>query len=176
MIEIIPKPQAKSPSWINILFYSSLVLLIITALSIFIINQLQKNAFNTSQKLGEELKEVKSPERFDSANKLIGYQKKIADFSYLIQDHKSTSKLFTLLEKLSHPKVQFTSFDFKADKTKIVLKGETDNFLSLGQQFLIFRAEPLIKEVNLSEVSIGKGGRVGFSFVIIPSNEIFQPR
>jgi len=174
MVEIIPKPQVKSPPWINILFYSSLVLLIITVLSIFIINQLQKSAFDVSQKLGEELKKVKSPERFDSANKLIGYQKKISDFSYLIQNHKLTSKLFTLLEKLSHPKVQFTNFNLQVDKTKVVLNGETDNFLSLGQQFLIFRAEPLIKEVNLSTVSIGDNGRIGFSFEITPSSEIFK--
>ena len=174
MVEIIPKPQTKSPSWMNVLFYSSLVLLMITIMGVFIINQLQKNAFNTSQKLAEELEKVKSPERFDSEKKMISYQKKIADFSYLIQNHKLTSKLFTLLEKLSHPKAQFTNFNFTADKSKIILKGETDNFFTLGQQYLIFRAEPTIKEVNLSEVSIGKSGRIGFSFEITPSSEILK--
>jgi hypothetical protein len=174
MVEIIPKPQIKSPSWINTLFYSSLVLLVVTILSVFVINQLQKNALNTSQKLAEELEKTKSPERFDLEKQMIGYQKKIADFSYLIQNHELTSNLFTFLEKLVHPKVQFTNFNFIADKSKLVLKGETDNFFNLGQQFLIFKAEPFIKEVNLSEVSIGKEGKIGFSFEIFPSSEILK--
>jgi len=174
MVDLIPKKQPKIPSWINISFYVSISLLIIIILSIIILSQLQKRAIDTTQKLSEELKVVKSQERKDLEKKIINSQQKIANFSYLIDNHKLNSKTFYFLEKTVHPKVQFTSFNLSSKDKKLVLQGETENFFTLGQQFLIFKAEPLIKSINLTTVSITKDGRVGFTFEILFLEEFFK--
>jgi len=174
MVEIIPKPKAKTPPWFNILFYFSISLLIIAILSFFILNQLQKKATFNLQNLDELLKNTKTQERINLEKELINYQKKTDDFSYLVKNHNLTSKLFDFLENITHPAVYFSSLSFSSENGIVVLRGGTENFQTLGQQLSIFKTEPLIKEVNLSEVSIGREGKINFTFTLSLLSEIFK--
>lgn len=174
MVEIIPKPKAKTPPWFNILFYFSIGLLIIAILSFFILNQFQKKATFNLQNLDELLKNTKTQERINLEKELINYQKKTDDFSYLVKNHNLTSKLFDFLENITHPAVYFSSLSFNSENGIVVLRGGTENFQTLGQQLLIFKTEPLIKEVNLSEVSIGREGKINFTFTLSLLSEIFK--
>jgi len=176
MVEIIPKPVSKPSSWFNSLFYFSVVLLFIAILSIFLLNQFQKKAVLTLKNLEVLLTQIKTQERINLEKELIGYQKKIEDFSFLLQGHSLDSKLFGFLENITHPKVYFSSLNFNSDEKKVILNGETESFQTLGQQLLIFKAEPLVKEVNLSKISIGREGKIDFAFSFSFSPEIFKAR
>jgi len=166
-IEIIPKKaEAKPATLLNFLFYFSLILLIIAILGYFSLFLLQKNSKKMLQKIEEKTAEKGTPEEKALEEKALLYQKKIDDFSNLINAHQSNLKFFDSLESLTHPKVFFSKANLKIREGNISLSGVTDNFEILGQQFLIFQKENFINNVNLSKVSIGKEGKIEFTIEV----------
>ena len=54
------------------------------------------------------------------------------------------------------------------------ISGEAENFVVLNQQLLIFQTDPKISNTSLSQVSLGREGKVGFTFTLTLSPEIFK--
>ena len=174
MVEIIPKPAAKIPLWLNILFYFSIILLIGLISSYFVFNHFIKKSETALQNLEESLAKEKTSETQLLEKEILSYQKKIEDVDKLLTEHKLTSKVFEFLEKISHPKIQFSKFDFNLTGSQARVSGVTENFQTLGQQLLLLKKESLIKEVNLSEISLGKGEEVSFSLLLLLDPQIFK--
>jgi len=162
MIEIIPKPAQKLPLWQNILFYFSIAVLIASFLSYFVLDNFIKNSQKILQELGETLAREKTGSQLLLEEEVFNYQKKIADFSQLLQNHLFTSKTLGLLERNSHPKIWFSQYNLDSTKGILALSGEAEDFSVLGQQLLIFKKEPFIKGLDLSNISVGRKGRVAF--------------
>lgn len=174
MIEIIPKPAAKLPLWQNILFYISIALLLAVFLSYFIFDHSLKTSLQTLENLEETLARGKTPAEISLEEETFGYQKKIGDFSKLIKGHLFASNFFAFFEKVSHPKVWFSQTDLNPQKGQVALLGEAENFSTLGQQILILKQEPLIKNLDLVSLSIGKRGRVDFTLNLLLDPKIFH--
>ena len=173
-IEIIPKPAKEPPFWLNILFYFSIALVLVSFSSLFILNHLEKKSVENLQNLEEVLAKEKTPKEIALEEEIFRYQKKIYDFSLLIDLHKSPLNFFSVLERISHPKIQFTNFSLDPKEFRAVLSGQTESFQTLGQQLLIFKKESLIKEVNLSKLSIGKEGGTEFTLSLFLDPGIFK--
>lgn len=167
MVEIIPKPIAKPPSWVNILFYFSIVLLIGVISGYFLLNNFIKKSEATLQNLETSLAKEKTLEEQLLEKEIISYQKKIEDVGSLLKEKKFSSKVFGLLERITHPKVSFSSFTFDSAQSLVKLVGSTENFQTLGQQILLLKKEPLIKEINLSEVSIREERKISFTLYLL---------
>lgn len=174
MVEIIPKKEKKTPSLINILFYLSLLLLIITIGGYFALDYLQKDLERERVNFEKRITEKETPERKVLEKKIKEYQKRINDLSILLNAHQRSSSFFPFLEKLSHPKVFFSNLDLNLSNYEASLGGQTDNFQILGQQFLIFKTEKSIKSVNLTKISIGEEGKVEFTFKLSLDPQIFK--
>ena len=174
MIEIIPKPAPKTPLWQNILFYVSLSLLVISVICYFGLSHFQKKSFQTLKALDQEMAAKQTSEDKALEAEVISYKKKIGDFSVLLSQHQMASKFFGAFEKMVHPRVWFSDFNLDLEKCKVTVSGSTDSFWTLGQQLLIFKRQPLIKEVNLSGVSIGTEGDIRFAFNLLFSPKIFK--
>ena len=174
MIEIIPKPAAKLPLWQNILFYFSIAVLIASFLSYFVLDNFIKNSQKILQELGETLAREKTGSQLLLEEEVFNYQKKIADFSQLLQSHLFTSKTLGLLERNSHPKIWFSQYNLDSTKGILALSGEAEDFSVLGQQLLIFKKEPLIKGLDLSNISVGKKGRVEFTLNLSLAPQLFR--
>ena len=174
MIEIIPKPVEKEPLWLNILFYFSIVVLLAAITSYFILDNSIKNSFEVLQGLEKSLAEQRTEERIVLEEQLLDYEKKIHDFSSLINAHKKSSSFFSILEDLTHPKVQFSNINLEPEKLKGSLSGKADNFKVIGQQIYLFEKEPFIEKVDLNELFLGKEGIAKFVLVISLSPEIFK--
>jgi hypothetical protein len=170
MVEIIPKPAAKVPFWQNLLFYFSFSLLLMVLLSYFILGSYLKKAEITLNDLKETLAKEKTAEEITLEEKITGYQRKIEDFSKLIDQRFLSSKFFEFIEKNSHPQVWFSKLDLDSVNGKAKLTGEAENFLVLHQQLQIFRKDPLVKNLDLVKITIGREGRVNFDL-----NLEFQP-
>ncbi len=166
-IEIIPKKVGAKPiTLINILFYFSVILLIVSLLSCLALFLLQKNSKKILQETEEKIAAKGTPEEIALETRILLYQKKIDDFADLMSFHKSNLKFFTSLESLTHPKIFFSKTDLQISGGKISLSGTTENFEVLGQQFLILKKEDYIKDVNLLKASIGKEGKIEFTFEV----------
>ena len=167
VIQIIPKKsETKSPDLFNVLFYFCLFLLIVFILGSAALFLFQKNMNQTLQNLKTQIAAKGTPEELALEKTTLLAQKKINDFSDLINFHKSNSKFFTALESITHPKVFFSKEDLRISQGMVSLSGIAENFEALGQQFLIFKNEDYIKDVTLSKAVIGEGGKIDFSFDI----------
>jgi len=174
MVEIIPKEVPKLPGWLNILFYFSLILLVSAIASYFSLNNSLKKSQEELSNLELLLLQEITFEKFNLEKEIFKDKSKIEDFSYLIDQHLESSKIFNILEKISHPKVWFLNFDLNSQKGVLELSGEAQNFESLGQQILILNEEKSIKDTNLKNISITKEGKVGFNISLSLEPEILK--
>lgn len=183
-IEINPKPANKSPFLVNILFYLSITLLLSMIFSYFILDRFQKSASEKIRQIDSKISSEKTQEWISLEEELKTKKKKIDDFSALIKEHNLPSKFLAFSEgtfsetknfgNLIHPKVQILSFSLDIKNSKVKISGLTENFITLEQQYLIFQSEPLLKEVNLSNILIGKEGKINFSFEISFDPSVFK--
>ena len=183
-IEIVPKPVEEVPFWQRILFPLSLFLLLVTIFSYFLLIYLEKRIPAQIQKLEIEISQSKSPELISLEQELKMKQEKIDDFSEIIRQRPLPRKFFGFAEgsfsetkkfaSLIHPQVQILGFSLNLKDGKLNISGLTENFTTLEQQYLIFQKEPLIKEVNLSSFSLGKGGKLNFSFDLSFDPSVFK--
>lgn len=173
-IEINPKSTSKLPTLINILFYFSLVLVLTSVSVFFILDYYQNQTSQTLKELEIILNEGKTSQEVVLEKEILGYQKKINNFSFLIDSHKDINNFFPILEKNTHPKVEFTQFSLNPEDFQITLSGETESFQTLDQQILIFKQEKLIKDFSLSELFINKDGGVRFGFIFFLNPQIFK--
>lgn len=185
MVEIVPKPVEEIPFWQRILFPFSLFLLLVTIFSYFLLLYfVEKKIPAEIQKLEAEITQRKGPEVISLEQELKKKQKEIDDFSEIINQRPFPTKFFGFAEgsfsetkkfaSLIHPQVQILGFSLNLKDGKLDISGLTENFTTLEQQYLIFQKEPLVKEVNLSSFSVGKEGKVNFSFDLSFNPSIFK--
>lgn len=173
MVEIIPKPTAKYPPLIDLLFYFSLFLAFLSISSFLILSLWQKKqvAFQNELKraISQEQKSLQSWEDY-----VLPYQKKLDDFSLMLSLRRDPLKFFSVLEKLTHPQIQFTQLKLNLETAEAGLTGLSQNFLSLYQQILILENSAEIKEVQLSNVSLAKEAGASFSLTLKLDEKIFK--
>jgi len=171
-IEIGLKRRVKIPAWSIILGILSLILILILIGSYFYLDSAVKRMTLEIQKREQFLKVGSSEKALQNNLKLI--ESRIESFADLLSRHYNVGNIFVFLESVCLPKVQFSDFKFDFSKERVVLSGETDNFMMLEQQLHILRQEPLIKKVNLSDVSTNEKGRVDFTFSLVFDPKIFK--
>ena len=173
MVEIIPKPIERVPLWANIIFYIELIFLIGVIAAYFLLDYaIEKNNKILEQKK-TTLSQSKTEETQKLERKVFSFQKKIADFSSLFNQHKASSGFFTLLEEVTHPKVWFSQLTLDIQKAEVKLSGETDK-VSLGQQLIIFKNNENILQSDLSGIRPKEGEMVGFDIFLSLNPEIFK--
>ena len=174
MIEIIPRPAKKLPLWQNLLFYFSIILLLITILSYFILGHFLKKSEKALQDLELTLARGKTIAELSLEKEVLSWQKKIEDFSKLIREHTLASNFFLFLEKNCHPKTFFSKVNLKPGANEAVLSGQAENFSVLAQQISILKSKKEIKDLNLSSIIIGKEGKVDFTLNLLLDPTLFH--
>lgn len=173
-IEIIPKREIRPILKENIVFYVSLFLLILSLAIFFFLDYYQRKNLEELRELEQILTRQKTKEEIGLEQKVLGTKRKIENFSPLISAHKKVSKLFSFLEKITHPNIFFYNLDLKAARGRAELKGKTTEFKSLGQQLLTLEEEALIEKTELSDLRIGEEGGIEFSIKLLLKPEIFK--
>ncbi|GAI55538.1 unnamed protein product, partial [marine sediment metagenome] len=152
-IEISPKTRIKAPIWTIIVGAVLLILLIGFTVAyfyfVFYINKI-------SQELEEKNITTVPLEKAitEKEAELEPISQKIDDFDRLFVQHKKTINTFTFLERICLPTVWFSSFGFDSDTGKINVSGQADSFAILEQQILVLEQELMVKNLDVSEVSM----------------------
>lgn len=176
MVEIIPRPIQKTPSWQKILFYASVFILAGIILGSLISGSLQKKYQAEIKTLEETLVQEKTPDKVAMEKDVILWQKKINDFTTLIAGHSTPSEFFTNFEEVCHPRVKFSQFNLDVSAASLGLSGTTDNFTTLAQQLFIFNNQSFIKSYDLTNISIGTKGGVDFGLTLSLDPEVFKQK
>jgi len=173
-VEIIPKTIEKIPSARKKLFYFSIFLFLGLLLGCFILTSLEKKSENTLSNLEETLGKGKTPEMSSLEKEILNDQKKIKDFSPLVEKHLIPSKIFEFFERNTHPQVFFSEINLNSLNSTAKLSGECDSFVTLGQQLAIFEKELLVEKLDLTQVSITKEGKIEFFLDFSFNPKIFK--
>ncbi|MDO8436198.1 MAG: hypothetical protein Q7S82_02320 [bacterium] len=174
-MEIIPKKPSQYSVWFNILLYISLILFVFVLVVFLIFNNSVKNSQKVLKNTEDNLAKEDTPEKAALKKEIAAAQKKINDFSGLIDQHLANTEPFKFIERKTHPRVWFSQINISSREGTVSLSGETKSFESLGQQLMIFREETLVRSVALKNVAIGKEGRIVFDLSISLAPEIFKP-
>lgn len=174
MTEIIPKESPKTPTLLIVLFYASLVLLVVLTIVYFRINGSIKKNQEILAGLENNFLKLQSAENLSLKKEILDYDRKIKDFKGLVADHKFNSRVFKFLEDFIHPKIWFESFEFQSENAKVVLSGRAKTFESLGQQIMILQQEKQIKDLILEGIAIGKEGDIEFNFSFSFDPQVLQ--
>lgn len=173
VIQIIPKDQEKSFSLGNVLFYLSLVLVLIFLVSYGVLFFLLKNTEKNISALDQKIAVAASSPEAVLSRELLADQQKIKDFASLLSAHKYSSQQFSLIENLAHPKIFFSDFSFDMNKKIIDLSGKADSFKTLDQQITIFKKEKTIQQVEISKIGFDKDGKVQFGLKLTLDSQVF---
>lgn len=173
-MEIIPKKPSQYSVWFNILPYIALILFVFVLAVFLILNNSVKNSQKVLKNTEENLAKEDTPEKAALKKEIAGYQKKINDFSGLINQHLANTEFFKFIERKTHPKVWFSQTGINSREGTISLSGETQSFTSLGQQLMILREEKFVKSAALTSVALGKEGKIPFTLLISLDPEIFK--
>jgi cell division protein FtsL len=173
-MQIIPKKIEKVSSWEKYLFQfflSLFLILILVSVFLFIFEK------RTEIKIGEikeKIKSLENPQNLETEKTVLTYQKKIEDFKKVLSQHSFPSKLFPFLESKTLSGVVFSKMDVDLVNSKVSLSGQAENFPTLGQQILVLKEEPLVKELSLKNVSLSEEKKVKFDLEITLDQKIFQ--
>ena len=172
--ELIPKEKLKTPSLVNFLFYLSLILVIILGACYFGVRIKNSSIKSQIEEVKLNVSKIKIEGDKETERQVLGYQKKINDFSELFNEHKIVSSFLGLLRNSTHLKVSFLRLDLNIETAQVILGGETENFKTLGEQILYFEGSEFTKGLVLSNLALGKEGNVKFNISLSLDPEIFK--
>lgn len=173
LVKIIPKPKPKIPGSVNFLFWFSLILLIFLGGTFFLLQRQISPLKEKSEELEGEMAKTGTQAQKAQEKELSNISEKIKDFSDLFKEHKITSTLFDFLKSSCHPRVQFTSLNLNKDFS-VNLGAKTENFQTLGEQFLVFKENKNVGGLQLSNVFMDREGKVKFNLTFTLSSNFFK--
>jgi hypothetical protein len=172
--ELIPKEKLKTPSFVKSLFYLSLALLIILG-GVYLGMRIKVSSFKSQiEETKVNVARIKTEGDKETERQVLGYQKKIKDFSGLFSEHKIVSSFLEFLRDSTHLKVSFSGLSLNTKTANVLLWGETEDFKTLGEQILYFKGSEFIKGLDLSNLSLGKEGEVQFNISLFLDPKIFK--
>ncbi len=172
-IKIIPKPKAKITGWFNILYWFSIILLIVSVIGFFFVKKQISSLEERGEEVSRQIIEVAGQEERNLEKELFAVSQKIKDFSELLEKYKSTTRFFNFLKASCHPKIRFLTLNLSSESYTVNLEGETDSFQVLGEQFLVLNENENVKDLHLSNTSLDREGKVRFNLSFVLSEELF---
>ncbi|TFB07953.1 hypothetical protein E3V08_05930 [Candidatus Atribacteria bacterium MT.SAG.1] len=171
--ELIPKEKIKISSIVNTLFLLSLMLLIILGGSYVFLRFKNYSTQSGIKNANNQIIEIKAEKDNNTERYVFNAQKKIKDFSEILEKHKITSNFFTFIDKISYEKVKFLELSLNTKTKNVSLRGETENFDTLGKQILSLKKSDFVKGLNISNISLNKEGQVSFTVNFSLDSKIF---
>jgi len=175
-IEIVPKPKkiGQKISALDMLYYLVIILLLITFFSYFVLSFFIQRSEQKLTEIKTAILQKQVPEIKTLEQEVISKQKKIHAFADLLDSHKKISGFFTFLKQNCSNEVIFSKVELDSEMFKAAISGSASSFITLGEQIIIFQEQELIESIDLSSVSLGQEGRIGFTLQAVLEPEIFK--
>jgi len=171
--ELIPKEKIKTSSIINILFLLSLILLIVLGGSYVFLKLKNSSTQSKIRDADDQIIKIKEERNDDTERYVFDTQRRIEDFSEILKKHKITSNFFVFIDKASYEKVKFLELGLDTETKNVSLKGETENFDTLGKQILNLKNDDFVKGLDIFNISLNKEGKINFTVNFSLDSEIF---
>ncbi|MDD5433430.1 MAG: hypothetical protein PHE77_02100 [Candidatus Pacebacteria bacterium] len=174
ILNIIPKPKATLPLWVNFSVISSAILLCILG-GIFLYFKLETASWQEKAKAKEaEYMALNNPENRAIEEEAGKISKQLENFSKAFLEKKPSFLVFDFLKANCHPNVVFGSFDFSCKSGELKIKGQADSYKILSEQILALKDIKEISNLKVSDISLSKEGKVTFNVGLFIKPAFFQ--
>lgn len=171
--EIETEEAAESSTLLNVLYYFSIFALIVAIFGYFAVKSLVKSSEEVLNQEKSKISNIVSPSQKDKEKLVFETKKFLDDSSSVVENHRSYTNLFEFLEGKTHPNVWFA--EFAVDSSDLLkVSGAAKNIESLARQMWIFKKEPLIKKMDLSNIFLTEDGEIKFSLEILFDPQLFK--
>lgn len=167
------RSASKRSLWTDVVFYFVVSSLVASVFCYVIF--LTKNGI-LRENIGQEITKLQDMGTADQKkleDEVIGYQKKIGDFSELLKNHEFSSNAFVFMEKQTLPNIWFKQFGLDEKTRKIQITGEADNMEDVGRQIASFEKNKYVKSVGALSSSLSESARIQFSTSLTLDPSIF---
>ncbi len=160
--------------WMDVIFYFVMSLLVATVLCYVIFltkNNLQREDI---KKETIALQGVGTERQKEGEKEVIGYQKKISDFSNLLNNHEFASNVFAFMQSQAMQNIWFKQFSLDKKKKSVQLSGESDDMDAFSRQVATFEKNKYVKSIGTLNSSIGNSARIEFDINLLLDQSIFS--
>lgn len=178
IFSIIPKPKEQEPNIVNIVFWLGVCVLIGLSVAYLMLRAQAMSLTNKKTAVVEE-RSALIADNAELTKKMMSLSRNISDYLSILKDHRVSSNFYGFLSSVCHRRAQFTSLTVSDSANHISLGLKTESFKTLGEQLLILKEHPLIKNTKFSGLNIGKDGKIvctlDFDFdekIILPFSDL----
>jgi len=160
--------------FIQVFLYFSASLLVSMILCYIVFSIKISSQKSNLNELDIQIQEIGTKAQKDKEDQVFSIQKKVQDYSKLINEHRLTSNAFGFIEKETLPKVWFSRISLSDSDGAILLFGETENLEALSRQISHFESNEYVKSVDVLSSSVGSAGRVNFNLNMKLESLLFE--
>ncbi|MDD5430633.1 MAG: hypothetical protein PHP03_00150 [Candidatus Pacebacteria bacterium] len=126
------------------------------------------------KKIDANLASLSAGIKQEDKERLITTYSQSVNLKKILDSHVLSSKVFTMLEKNTSPRVYFTNMDLDVANKRVSLNGVADSYVVLSQQLAAFDNEPDIKSFLLEDSQMRENGSVQFRALLNVSDNLFK--
>jgi len=171
---VIFQLRTKKFWWMDVIFYF-VISLLVAAIFCYAIFWIKAGMLNTQ--IDAEKVKIASQgtlSQQDQEKSVIGYQKKIVDFTALLKNHEFASNVFAFVQAQTMPNVWFKQFNLDEKNNGVQLSGEADSLDAFSRQVVTFEGNEYVKDIGTLNSSLGESSRVGFNINLVLDQSIFN--
>jgi hypothetical protein len=157
----------------DVIFYFVVSMLIATILCYLIFLVKDNFQSNDIRKEIQALNNVGTAAQKQQEQTVIGYQKKIADFTSLFKNHEFASNVFAFMQAQTMPNIWFKQFSLDEKGGTVQLAGESDNMDAFSRQVATFEKNKYVQSVGSLNSSLGDSARIQFNMSLALNQSIF---
>ncbi len=160
--------------WMDVIFYFVMSMLIATLLCYAIFSIKYNSNKEEIRKQDIALQTVGTDQQKEEEKQVINYQKKILDFSDLLENHEFASHVFAFMQKQTMPNAWFKQFLLDKKNNTVKLSGESDSMDAFSRQVTIFENNEYVKNIGNLNSSLGQESRIQFNADLVLNQKIFD--
>ena len=138
--------------------YAALFVFVITIAAtagLFFFNQSQDQA---QAKLIEQIKLKEEDLRPKLLDQIFSFDKKLKNAALVLSSHDFVSNTLAVIEKDTHPRVQFSDYQFDQESGNISMVGRAGDFAVLARQISFFESDPNVNSIEFGGVKTSDAG------------------
>ncbi len=174
-IEIIPKKKEEKVSSIGILaWYTGLILLFLSVLSVVLFLILTWRTSQTIEEVRAEIEAKKSPEILLLESEMRGHYRRVSDFAYILNERTSPDPMLGVIERTIHPEVHLSDLQINVAGRTIRANGVAANITAFDQQVRLLEREAMIVDTGIDSFTRRDDGRITFPMTLVFNRELFN--
>ena len=125
------------------------------------------------EKLDKRIGEINSQRDLEFESKLTDLKEKIEGARSILGNRVYPSSVFSLIEELTIPGIQFSELSLDIARGQVILMVEANTFGALAKQIVVFEEDERVEDINLTSANLNELGKATSKIDIKLKTNIF---